>query len=246
MSKLILTITSVVFLTSTLSALNMDEANTIIEEVSEVTKGLQDSFDKLTQEETQESNVTKSEEQTVVTPQEIIEVTEINTSIPTNNELNGTTKQNITPINEENITIEVKPHIEAEENSSIVEPTVTDIEQNSTSVTKSTQTTIIDSNSSKEEENLTRDEHYETEGSATRGLIIFKTHLKKVCGMTGEEFAKNYTQEDWDDIYDAKEFKKVVIELCPKVEGHYKERWTPHLYQFSLKYASDSDEIPEC
>jgi len=86
----------------------------------------------------------------------------------------------------------------------------------------------------------------EIEGSVKRGLILFKTKFKTPCNMTGEEFAKNYTQEDWDDIYEENEFKEEIIELCPKIEKQYKDEWTPHLYQFSVKYASDSDEIPEC
>jgi hypothetical protein len=99
--------------------------------------------------------------------------------------------------------------------------------------------------------NTTKDQNIsekeeEIEGSFTKGLVIFKTRLKGPCKMIGEEFAKNYTQEDWEDIFDSKEFEKVVIEICPKMEGKYQERWTPHLFQFSLEYASDSDNIPEC
>jgi len=96
------------------------------------------------------------------------------------------------------------------------------------------------------ENNDTEEEEEEIEGSTTKGLVIFKTRLKVPCKMNGEEFAKNYTQEDWEDIYDSKEFEKVVVEICPKMEGRYKERWTPHLFQFSVDYASDSDNIPEC
>ena len=112
-------------------------------------------------------------------------------------------------------------------------------------VIESNETLITTQETPNNELNITTEED-EEEGSITRGLIIFKTNLKVPCDMTGEEFAKNYTQEDWDDIYENKEFEKIVTEICPKIEGHYQEEWTPHLYQFSLKYASDSDEIPEC
>ena len=83
-------------------------------------------------------------------------------------------------------------------------------------------------------------------GTSKEGLIIFKTRIKPYCDISGETFAKQYMQEDWDDIYHEKEFKMEVIKACPKVERRYKDKWTPHLYQFTLEYASDSDAIPEC
>jgi len=86
----------------------------------------------------------------------------------------------------------------------------------------------------------------EIQGKSIRGLIIFKTRIKSVCEMNGEAFAKQYTQEDWDDIYHDKEFKMEIFKACPKIEKRYKDKWTPHLYQFVLEYASDSDAIPEC
>jgi hypothetical protein len=86
----------------------------------------------------------------------------------------------------------------------------------------------------------------ETEGKMIRGLIIFKTRIKPFCDMTGEEFAKQYAQEDWDDMYHEKTFKKEIFRACPRIEKRYKDKWTPHLYEFTLEYASDSEAIPEC
>ncbi len=101
---------------------------------------------------------------------------------------------------------------------------------------------VVTEESNKTLQNITEKE----DGSFIVGMAIFKTKLKVVCKMTGEDFAKNYTQEDWDDIYDNNEFEKTVYKLCPEIKGKYDEKWTNDLYQFSLKYASDSDEIPEC
>jgi hypothetical protein len=83
-------------------------------------------------------------------------------------------------------------------------------------------------------------------GTSAEGLIIFKTRIRPHCEISGEKFAKQYMQEDWDDIYHDKEFKMEVLKACPQVEKRYKDSWTPHLYQFTLEYASDSDAIPEC
>jgi len=83
-------------------------------------------------------------------------------------------------------------------------------------------------------------------GSAAAGLIIYKTQIKPYCKMTGDKFAKQYTQEDWEDIYHDEEFKIELLKACPKLKERYEDKWTPDLYQFAVEYASDSDAIPEC
>ena len=108
---------------------------------------------------------------------------------------------------------------------------------------KSIEVNTIKNSTCKEENNCN---DIEIQGSSIQGLIIFKTRIKPFCEMNGEQFAKQYMQEDWDDIYHDKEFKVEVLKACPKIEKRYKNKWTPHLYQFSLEYASDSDAIPEC
>jgi len=134
--------------------------------------------------------------------------------------------------------------IEKEKNLTIVGGAIAEeiIDITETNLTASINKLLVNSI----DKNNTKELEEEDEGSVEKGLVIFKTRLKVPCGMGGEEFAKNYTQEDWEDIYDSKEFKKVVIEICPKMKERYQERWTPHLFQFSLQYASDSDNIPEC
>ena len=83
-------------------------------------------------------------------------------------------------------------------------------------------------------------------GTSAEGLLIFKSRIKPYCKINGDKFAKQYMQEDWDDIYHDKEFKMEIIKACPKMEQRYKDKWTPHLYQFTMEYASDSDAIPDC
>ena len=85
-----------------------------------------------------------------------------------------------------------------------------------------------------------------TLGTSAAGLIIYKTQIKPYCEMSGDKFAKQYTQEDWEDIYHDEEFKMELLKACPKIKERYKEKWTAELYQFSVEYASDSDAIPEC
>jgi len=83
-------------------------------------------------------------------------------------------------------------------------------------------------------------------GTSSDGLLLYKTKIKPYCKITGDKFAKQYTQEDWEDIYHEEEFKMELLKACPKLKEKYEEKWTPDLYQFALEYASDSDAIPEC
>ena len=284
MNKRLLAITSLLLVTLSLSAIDLDEATAIIEEASKATEGLQNKFDILSEDNaTTEKTVVPVEEITKVEttatvvnpveviPQEVIEVTEVNKTVKETvvvTEVNETIKDIPAPIQvaetlptieeivekpievltkDDNSTTITKPEpivvettIVTEEIMAPIVPSEINVSQEITEVVKIVETEKTTEN------NVTEEEPEEVEGSVMKGLVIFKTRLKGPCGMTGEEFAKNYSQEDWDDIYDTKEFEKVVIEICPKMEGRYQDRWTADLYQFSLKYASDSDEIPEC
>ncbi len=150
--------------------------------------------------------------------------------------------------------IDTKEPIINQENTSMpIDTTITPqeviiVEENNSSKQESNTSTPIETNTTVEQNQTVIEESSieEEEGSFKQGMIIFKSNFKEVCKMTGDEFAKNYTQEDWDGIYDDNEFEKVVYEICPDMKGKYDKKWTNHLYQFSLKYASDSDEIPEC
>jgi len=153
--------------------------------------------------------------------------------------------------------LQVDQNLSLQEDPNLQEITVLEINQTNTT-TPLELTVPIDQNSTEQnstkniscednESNITEEcQEEEVEGKMIRGLIIFKTRIKPFCDMTGQEFAKQYAQEDWDDIYHDKEFAQEVFKACPRVEKRYKTKWTPHLYEFSLEYASDSEAIPEC
>jgi len=237
---------SAILLCSTLSLSAIDINNTveIIEEASKATEKLQEDFSQLieTAEPIQEEIISTTSEHNI-TAQEVIIVDENveNISIEEHNE----TMQELTIMTDnkrkeptKTITVEGNETVEMIPQTSIV---------NDTSINENNSTILIGTNSILEEnQTIEQNSTIEEDGSFTEGMVIFKTKLKAVCKMTGEEFAKNYTQEDWDDIYDNDEFEKIVYEICPDMKDKYDTKWTKDLYQFSLKYASDSDEIPEC
>ncbi len=238
---------STIIFCSTLSLYAIDINNTteIIEEATKATESLQEDFSKIVEKEehTQQKIISIAKDNNI-TIQEvtIIENSDENISIKEDNQ---TIQEPIVVENsDENITIKKENNETIQESNitknKIVEATKIIVDTNKTSIPEANLTE--EENQTVEQESAIEDE----EGSYKEGMIIFKTKLKKVCKMTGDDFAKNYTQEDWDDIYDNNEFEKVVYELCPAIKGKYDKKWTKDLYQFSLKYASDSDEIPEC
>lgn len=193
-------------------------------------------------EDVQETNQTTVIEE-VVTPMVEANTSEIQASNITQTSI-ALTEENRTT--EKNRTADENQSLE--ENTSM--KTLNLIELNPTQTTTNIEINLsTESNSSEArvQEQIDSNETQETvQGKMIQGLIIFKTRVKPFCDMTGEEFAKQYAQEDWDDIYYDKQFKEEVLRACPGIEKRYKDSWTPHLYEFALEYASDSEAIPEC
>ena len=53
-------------------------------------------------------------------------------------------------------------------------------------------------------------------------------------------------QSEWEEIWDAGEFKNEAQKICPKLKiEDIKESWWEHVYDFSYEYASDG-HIPKC
>ena len=226
-------------LSLSLSAIDINNTVEIIEKASKATEELQKDFSQLIEnEEPIQDEAISTTMDNNVTAHEVIIIEDNIKSIATE-EHNKTLQKEPTKI----------PKVETNESiqKNILEKAPQTLIVNDVSIAESNMTTLTETNTSEENQTVTQDEEIEEEeDSFTKGMVIFKTKFKAVCKMTGDEFAKNYTQEDWDDIYDNDEFEKVVYELCPAMKGKYNKKWTKDLYQFSLKYASDSDEIPEC
>jgi len=83
-------------------------------------------------------------------------------------------------------------------------------------------------------------------GSINKGQSIYGKKIKGQCGdKTGGEFAAAFKQKDWQEAFKAGTFEAKVKEVCPKMET-YKEKWTPHLFEFANEYASDTGNEPAC
>ena len=83
-------------------------------------------------------------------------------------------------------------------------------------------------------------------GSINKGQKIYGKKIKGQCGdKPGGEFAASFKQKEWEKAFKAGTFEAKVKEVCPKMET-YKEKWTPHLFEFANEYASDTGNEPAC
>jgi hypothetical protein len=83
-------------------------------------------------------------------------------------------------------------------------------------------------------------------GSINKGQKIYSKKIKGLCGdKTGAEFAQAHTQAEWQAALKDGKFEATVKAFCPGLED-YKEKWTPHLFEFANEYASDTGNEPAC
>eukprot|EP01029_Cantina_marsupialis_P014681 TRINITY_DN32207_c0_g1_i1.p1 TRINITY_DN32207_c0_g1~~TRINITY_DN32207_c0_g1_i1.p1 ORF type:complete len:117 (-),score=12.19 TRINITY_DN32207_c0_g1_i1:134-457(-) len=80
-----------------------------------------------------------------------------------------------------------------------------------------------------------------------KGQKIFIKKFKKPCGFNGAKFASKHSQAEWAQINDEGKFKEELLRICPNVkEDKIKDKWLPHIYDFSYEYANDSGNVPSC
>jgi hypothetical protein len=77
-----------------------------------------------------------------------------------------------------------------------------------------------------------------------KGQKLYMKKMKAACGFSGAKFAQKHTQDEWEAINGAGKFIEEAEKICPGVK--IKEKYVPHLYDFSYEYASDSGNVPSC
>ena len=83
--------------------------------------------------------------------------------------------------------------------------------------------------------------------SSAKGQKIFILKFKEPCGFNGAVFAAKHSQSQWQEIKDNGNFKNEFMKICPNVkESDIKDRWVPHIFDFSYEYANDSGNVPSC
>lgn len=82
---------------------------------------------------------------------------------------------------------------------------------------------------------------------AVKGQKLFIKKFKKPCGFNGAKFAAKHSQIEWETINKEGKFKEELMKICPNVqEDDIKDKWLPHIYDFSYEYANDSGNVPSC
>ncbi|NEW61124.1 cytochrome C [Sulfurovum sp. bin170] len=80
---------------------------------------------------------------------------------------------------------------------------------------------------------------------AAKGQKLYSKKLKEACKMTGADFAKKHTQEEWEKINEDGKMGEAIAEICG--EGvSIKEKLVPHIFDFANEFASDSGNVPSC
>jgi hypothetical protein len=82
---------------------------------------------------------------------------------------------------------------------------------------------------------------------AVKGQKLFSKLLKEPCGMTGEKFAANHSQEEWKELKATGKFEEEIIKICPNVKtGDIKESIQNEISDFVIEFANDSGNVPSC
>ena len=77
-----------------------------------------------------------------------------------------------------------------------------------------------------------------------KGQKLYMKKMKASCGFTGAKFAAKHTQDEWEAIKGAGKFGAEAAKICPGLK--LKDKYVPHIYDFSYEYASDSGNVPSC
>ena len=77
-----------------------------------------------------------------------------------------------------------------------------------------------------------------------KGQKLYMKKMKAACGFTGAKFAAKHTQDEWEAIKGAGKFGGEAAKICPGLK--LKDKYVPHIYDFSYEYASDSGNVPSC
>jgi hypothetical protein len=77
-----------------------------------------------------------------------------------------------------------------------------------------------------------------------KGQKLYMKKMKASCGFSGAKFAAKHTQDEWEALNGAGKFAEEAAKVCPGLK--LKDKYVPHIYDFSYEYASDSGNVPSC
>jgi hypothetical protein len=82
-------------------------------------------------------------------------------------------------------------------------------------------------------------------GDAAKGLKLFSKKLKGVCEMSGADFAKKHTTDEWTAIIEGGKMAAEITAICGD-DAKIKDKLVPFIGDFAVEYSSDSGNVPSC
>ncbi|TNF43260.1 MAG: hypothetical protein EP216_04125 [Epsilonproteobacteria bacterium] len=83
--------------------------------------------------------------------------------------------------------------------------------------------------------------------SVSKGQKIYKKKMRKYCGFSGVRFAREHTQDEWEELWEDNEFKEETKRICPKLPlKKIKKSWWDHVYEFTYEYGTGGSHVPKC
>ena len=82
-------------------------------------------------------------------------------------------------------------------------------------------------------------------GDAAKGLKLYSKKLKDSCEMSGADFAKKHTTDEWTEIIEGGTMAAEITAICGD-DAKIKEKLIPFIGDFAVEYSSDSGNVPSC
>ena len=85
------------------------------------------------------------------------------------------------------------------------------------------------------------------DASVKKGQKIYKKKMRKYFVFACCWFAREHTQDEWEELWEDDEFKAETKRICPKLPlKKIKKSWWEHVYEFSYEYGTGGSHVPKC
>lgn len=78
-----------------------------------------------------------------------------------------------------------------------------------------------------------------------KGQKIYNKLIYKECGITCNQMAKKYTQDEWEQFQIEGQTMEVISDICPIVK-EFNPKEIRVIYDYMYYHASDSGHVAEC
>lgn len=81
----------------------------------------------------------------------------------------------------------------------------------------------------------------------SKGQKIFKKKMRKYCKISGVRFAREHSQDEWEELWEEGYFQKETKKICPNLDlKSIKKSWWKDLYDFTYEFGTGGSHVPKC